>query len=114
MLVLLFQDEPGNGTFYGVAEYLSTEQRNHVKMENSDIELGDTFGSGPGMCDPGAGVGTTTELLEKQDTTVTLVTGGERRRSAKNSDAHGDVFSFLILFLQIPNLLGGLRYLGAN
>jgi hypothetical protein len=56
-------------------------------MENSDIELGDTFGSGPGI-DPGAGIGTTTELLEKQDTTVTLVTG-ERRRSAKNSDVHG-------------------------
>jgi 2-polyprenyl-3-methyl-5-hydroxy-6-metoxy-1,4-benzoquinol methylase len=90
---LTFQDEPGNGTFYGVAEYLSTEQRNHVKMENSDIELGDAFGSGPGssVCDSGAGIGTTTELLEKQDTTVTLVTGGERRRSTKQSDAHGDV-----------------------
>ena len=64
-------------------------------MENSDIELGDAFGSGPDVCDSGTGIGTTTELLEKQDTTVTLVTGGERRRSTKNSDAHGDVsYSF--------------------
>ena len=68
----MFQDDQVNGTLYGVPQFHhSSEHRNHVTTlldENTDIEMGDTF---PSTKDNGA----STELLEKQDMTVTIVTG---------------------------------------
>ena len=61
------------------------DQRNHVKLAGSDIELGDSF-SVPGGADNGVAAGTTTELLEKQEMTVTLVSGERRNTGVTKSD----------------------------
>ena len=51
LIIDLQEDEPGNGNYFGVHDFVSSgddhhhhhEQRNHVKVACADIELGNTF-----------------------------------------------------------------------
>jgi len=79
--LIFLQDETGNGDYFGVSDFISGDHRNHVRLASTDVERGGNDADADE--DGDAATGTTTELLEKQEMTVTLVTG-ERRVSAKN------------------------------
>ena len=88
--LFVFKDETGNGNYFGVSDFISGDHRNHVRLANPDVELGDAFvgrNDADGDVETDAAisaVGTTTELLEKQEMTVTLV-AGERRNTGVSS-----------------------------
>ena len=74
-----------------MSDFISGDNRNHVRLANPDVELGDAFVVDRNGADVDAegdaamsAAGTTTELLEKQEMTVTLV-AGERRNTGISS-----------------------------